>query len=421
MNLVVHPSRLEGRLVAPPSKSHMQRLLAAALLAPGESWIRNPSESEDAMAALSVAAGLGADVEVGDGAMRILGGLAPRTDLLNIGESGLGIRMFAPIAALTDRHITLEAEGTLARRPMSPIAEALEPLGVQVQLNEGLPPVRIHGPLAGGSVRLDGTMSSQFLTGLIMALPCARQDSTVEVLNLSSRPYVDLTMEVMQSCGIALRHQDYRTFEIPGGQSYAPFDQTVAGDWSAGAFLLILAALCGDPFLEIDGLEHTPTQADQAVTGALLFSGAKLMRTETGIRVDRGRRKGFSFDATHCPDLFPPLAAYAVFCKGPTRLKGLHRLRHKESDRGLAIREEFAKAGIEVVLDQDTDTMIVHPGAVQPAMLDGRGDHRMVMAAAVLGMAGAPIEITGVEAVGKSFPDFFDVLSEVGGRFSKAK
>lgn len=421
MNLVVHPSRLEGRLVAPPSKSHMQRLLAAALLAPGESWIRNPSDSEDAMAALSVAAGLGADVEIGAGAMRIHGGMAPRSSLLNIGESGLGIRMFTPIAALTDQRITLEAEGTLAQRPMSPIAEALQPLGVEVKLNGGCPPVQVRGPLSGGSVTLDGGMSSQFLTGLLMALPCAERDSTVQVLNLSSRPYIDLTMEVMQSCGIALHHQDYSTFEIPGGQTYAPFDQTVAGDWSAGAFLLILAALCGDPFLEVDGLEHAPTQADQAVTGALLFSGAKLMRTNTGIRVDRGRRKGFAFDATHCPDLFPPLAAYAVFCKGPTRLKGLHRLWHKESDRGRAIQEEFAKAGIEVALDQDADTMIIHPGAVQSATLDAHGDHRMVMAAAVLGMAGAPIEIAGVEAVGKSFPDFFDALSEVGGQFSKAK
>jgi 3-phosphoshikimate 1-carboxyvinyltransferase len=229
-----------------------------------------------------------------------------------------------------------------------------------------------------------------------------------------------MTMEVMSMAGISMRHDDYTTFHIPGGQQYHPFDQTVAGDWSAGAFLLILAALCGDPFLEIDGLGNTPTQADQSVTGALLLSGAKLMRTESGIRVDRGRRKGFRFDATHCPDLFPPLAAFAAFCKGPTTLFGLHRLRHKESDRGLAIQEEFAKAGIKVLLDADADTMVIHPGPIQSAVLDGRGDHRMVMAAAVLGLAGAPIEIQGVEAVAKSYPAFFDALSEVGAQFGKA-
>ena len=182
----------------------------------------------------------------------------------------------------------------------------------------------------------------------------------------------------------------------------------------------LLAALCGDPFLEIDGLGNTPTQADQAVTGALLLSGAKMMRTDSGIRIDRGRGKGFRFDATQCPDLFPPLAAYAAFCKGPTEIKGLHRLRHKESDRGQAIQEEFGKAGIEVVLNEKDDTLTVIPGPIQSARMDGRGDHRMVMAAAVLGLAGSPMEITGVEAVAKSYPDFFDDLSEVGASFGRA-
>ncbi len=420
MNLVAHPSALSGQVQAPASKSHMQRLLAAALLARGESWIRNPSDAADCLAAAETAAGLGADIEIGPDALRIQGGLTPRTDRLPIGESGLGIRLFSPIAALSDHPLTLEAEGTLLERPMQPIADTLAPLGVQVTLHNGCPPITLQGPLQGGEISLDGALSSQFLTGLLMALPMATSDSTVHVKGLQSRPYVDMTMEVMSSAGIALQHEDYGRFNIPGGQAYQPFDQTVAGDWSAGAFLLILAALCGDPFLEVDGLGNHPTQADQAVTGALLMSGAKLMRTETGIRVDRGRRKGFRFDATHCPDLFPPLAAYAAFCKGKTTITGLHRLRHKESDRGLAIKEEFAKAGVDVQLDAENDAVIVSPGRIQPAVLNGRGDHRMVMAAAVLGLAGAPIEIEGVEAVAKSYPAFFDALSEVGATFAKA-
>jgi len=420
MNLIVYPSALSGRLVAPASKSHMQRLVAAALLAEGESWIRNPSDAADCMAAVEVAAGLGADVEIGSDALRMEGGMEPRAAELPIGESGLGIRMFSPIAALNAEKLTLVAEGSLCSRPMGTLADALTPLGVNVELQDGCPPVTLQGPLQGGAVTLDGSLSSQFLTGLLMALPLADADSTLKVKNLQSRPYVDMTMEVMATAGISMRHEDYATFHIPGGQRYLAFDQTVAGDWSAGAFLLILAALCGEPFLEIDGLGNTPTQADQAVTGALLLSGAKMMRTETGIRVDRGRRKGFRFDATHCPDLFPPLAAFAAFCKGPTTLSGLHRLQHKESDRGLAIQEEFAKAGIKVVLDKDSDSMVIHPGPIQPASINGRGDHRMVMAAAVLGLAGAPIEIEGIEAVAKSYPAFFDALSEVGAQFGRA-
>ncbi len=420
MNLIVRPSALSGRLVAPASKSHMQRLIAAALLADGECWIRNPSDAADCWAALSVAAGLGADIEVGSNAIRVVGGLQPRSDTLDLGESGLGMRMFSPIAALHDGPLTLEAQGTLQHRPMDAMAEALSPAGVNVVLTDGHAPIQIQGPLKGGEFRLDGSLSSQFLTGMLMALPAAPEDSVVHVDNLKSRPYVDMTMDVLQTVGIALQHDNHTRFEIPGGQSFSPFDHTVAGDWSAGAFLLTIAALTGDPFLEVDGLGNTPTQADQAVTGALLYSGAKMMRTESGIRVDRGRRKGFRFDATHCPDLFPPLAAYAAFCKGKTTLTGLHRLQHKESNRGEAIATEFAKAGIRVDLLPDEDAMVIHPGTVQPATFDGRGDHRMVMAGTVLGLAGAPMEIVGIEAVEKSYPAFFDDLSEVGADFGRA-
>ena len=420
MNLVVHPSDLSGRIEAPGSKSHMQRLLAAGLLAQGESWIRRPSDAADCMAAAEVAAGLGADIEIGQNALKIRGGLAPRTDVLHMGESGLGMRLFSPIAALAPTPLTLVASGTLQHRPMQPMADALAALGAQAKLRNGCHPIELHGPMRGGQSHVDGGLSSQFLTGLLMALPCASADSILEVSDLKSKPYVDMTLEVLSATGVSIHHQDHQKFTIPGGQSYLPFDETVAGDWSAGAFLLILAALCGEPFLEVDRLGNHPTQADQAVTGALLLSGAKLMRTETGIRVERGRRKGFRFDATHCPDLFPPLAAFAAFCKGPTILKGLHRLQHKESNRGIALKEEFEKAGIQIELNTEEDTLTVRPGPVKQAKLDGRGDHRMVMAAAVLGLAGAPIEIEGIEAVAKSYPDFFDALSEVGARFGKA-
>ncbi len=420
MNLVAHPSDLSGRIEAPGSKSHMQRLLAAGLLARGESWIRRPADAADCMAAAEVAAGLGAEIEIGQDALRIRGGLAPRTDVLHMGESGLGIRLFSPIAALASTPLTLMASGTLKTRPMQPMADALAALGTRTELHNGCPPIGLHGPLRGGQASVDGSLSSQFLTGLLMALPCAPEDSVLHVADLKSKPYVDMTLEVLSATGVSIHHQDHQKFTIPGGQSYQPFDETVAGDWSAGAFLLILATLCGEPFLEVDRLGNHPTQADQAVTGALLLSGAKLMRTETGIRVERGRRKGFRFDATDCPDLFPPLAAFAAFCKGPTVIKGLHRLEHKESNRGTALQEEFAKAGIQIELNTEEDTLTVRPGPVQPATLNGRGDHRMVMAAAVLGLAGAPIEIEGVEAVAKSYPDFFDALSEVGARFGKA-
>ena len=240
MNLIARPSVLSGTVTAPASKSHMQRLIASALLANGESWIRNPSDASDAWAALSAAAGLGAEAEVGETAIRMVGGLKPRSQELNLGESGLGIRMFAPIAALVSHPIALVAEGTLQQRPMTPLADALGRIGVKVELTQGHAPILLEGPLQGGDLELDGTLSSQFLTGLLMALPCAQKDSTITVHGLQSRPYIDMTLDVLSSVGIQVTHEDHRLFRIPGNQQHQPFDQTVSGDWSAGAFLLVL-------------------------------------------------------------------------------------------------------------------------------------------------------------------------------------
>jgi 3-phosphoshikimate 1-carboxyvinyltransferase len=456
MNITVRPSTLSGRIEAPGSKSHMQRLLVAALLCPGRSTIHRPAENDDCRALLSCVAALGADIEIGPDPvtgherLEITGGLAPRTDLIDVGESGLGARILAPIAALAfqpgqpDRTMKIAGRGTLLARPMDAWADILPALGAQVQSNNGRLPLQIQGPLLGGDVRYNGSLSSQFTTGLLMALPCAPNDSVLEVENLSSRPYIEMTLHVMAEAGIEVKWEQAATddnttdggatdgdatldrFRIRGGQTYLPTETTVAGDWSAGATWLILASLAGDETMVVDRLEHTPEQADRSVQGALLFSGVKLMRGETGIQVDARKKKGFKFDARHCPDLIPVLSAYATFCKGPSYILGRERLRHKESDRALAIVEEFAKAGIHVEIDSQADALIIHPNKgktprVQPATLDARGDHRMVMAAAILGTQGAPITIVGAEAVAKSYPHFFEDLEAAGGLILRPK
>mgnify|MGYP006151963917 CR=1 FL=1 len=453
MNITVRPSTLSGRIEAPGSKSHMQRLLVAALLCPGRSTIHRPAENDDCLALLSAVAALGADIEIGQDPvtgherLEITGGLAPRTDLLDVGESGLGARILAPVAALAaepDRTMTIAGHGTLLARPMDAWGAILPALGAQVQSNSGQLPLQIQGPLLGGSLRYDGSLSSQFTTGLLMALPCAPNDSVLEVENLSSRPYIEMTLHVMAEAGIEVTwergdkedkedsphdlspHPTLDRFHIQGGQTYLPTETTVAGDWSAGATWLILASLAGDETMVVDRLAHTPEQADRSVQGALLFSGVKLMRGETGIQVDARKKKGFKFDARHCPDLIPVLSAYATFCKGPSYILGRERLRHKESDRALAIVEEFAKAGIRVDIDSQADALIIHPNkgktpSVQPATLDARGDHRMVMAAAILGTQGAPITIVGAETVAKSYPRFFEDLEAAGGLILRPK
>ena len=380
MNLIVYPSFLSGSTVAPPSKSIMGRAVAAALMAPGTSRLLQPCFAEDGLHALAMAGALGAIIEEDEQDLLIHGGLAPVQNELDAGESGLGMRLFTPIACLHNAPLTLTGSGSLASRPMGTFEKVLPLLGAFCSTNNGVLPLSVRGPLKGGKLELDGSLSSQFLTGLLMALPLAQEDSVIKVHDLKSKPYVELTVEIMRHFGIALDHVNLETFEIPGQQAYRPTDITIEGDWSAAAFQLIAGAIAGKDFYEVKGLDTRFTQADQAISGALLFAGCKMKNQGGNIQVTCHGLRGIDFDLTDSPDLFPPLAAMAAFASTPSRFTGVHRLRHKESDRAAAIQEEFGKAGIKVEIEEDV--LVVHPAEVQAATLDARGDHRMAMAAA---------------------------------------
>ena len=423
MILRVLPSQLQGDTVwAPPSKSIMQRVVALATLADGTTMIRRPSESDDCTHALMMAAQLGADIELGDDAVAIHGHfpLAPRDTTLTPGESGLGLRMFGMLAALHPDPLVMERSGSLLTRDVSGLSEALDAFGVKVENTApGEHPV-IDGPLTGGDVTLDAAGSSQVLTGLLCALPHAKGDSVLSLQGVVSRPYVDMTLEVLEDMGIRIDvledDPDERVLvlSIAGNQRAQGLDLTVDGDWSAAAFLLALGALCAPHHLNVEGLHSTYTQADEAIKGALLFGGCRLAGTDEGVQILAGRPKSFHMDLTDSPDLFPPLAALAAFGKKPSVLAGLHRLGNKESNRGKVIQSEWANVGIRVDLNEDDDTLTVHPGKVQAGRMNSHGDHRMAMAAAIFGAAGAPVEIVGAEAVAKSYPSFFDDLEALG-------
>lgn len=423
MILRVLPSQLQGDTVwAPPSKSIMQRVVALATLADGTTMIRRPSESDDCTHALMMAAQLGADIELGDDAVAIHGHfpLAPRDTTLTPGESGLGLRMFGMLAALHPDPLVMERSGSLLTRDVSGLSEALDAFGVKVENTApGEHPV-IDGPLTGGDVTLDAAGSSQVLTGLLCALPHGKGDSVLSLQGVVSRPYVDMTLEVLEDMGIRIDvledDPDERVLvlSIAGNQRAQGLDLTVDGDWSAAAFLLALGALCAPHHLNVEGLHSTYTQADEAIKGALLFGGCRLAGTDEGVQILAGRPKSFHMDLTDSPDLFPPLAALAAFGKKPSVLAGLHRLGNKESNRGKVIQSEWANVGIRVDLNEDDDTLTVHPGKVQAGRMNSHGDHRMAMAAAIFGAAGAPVEIVGAEAVAKSYPSFFDDLEALG-------
>ena len=413
----VYPSQLKGVIDAPASKSSMQRACAAALLAKGTSTILKPGRSNDDLAALDVIQKLGAKVTYNDdGAINITSnGVKPVTSEINCGESGLGIRMFTPIAALSDQPITINGSGSLLKRPMDFFDEIFPKLNISISSNNGKLPLQIKGPLQPVDVTVDGSLSSQFLTGLLMAYgAAATQPVTIKVSNLKSKPYIDLTMQVMQDFGITITHSNHEFFTIiPAITNYKPQTYTVEGDWSGGAFLLVAGALAGP--LTVKGLDVQSTQADKAILQALIDCGADIKVTDDGsITIGPAELKAFHFDATDCPDLFPPLVALATYCNGVTVIEGVHRLAHKESDRGITLQQEFGKMGVEITLN-DNVMMVKGGEEVHAAPVHSRHDHRIAMACAVAALrCNGVVNIEEAQAIDKSYPDFYDNLQQLG-------
>jgi len=422
MNVTISPSFVKGSLQAPASKSSMQRACAAALVSQTKTRIINPGSSNDEQAALRVIQSLGATVKNNpDGSLFIESkGIRPISDFVNCGESGLGIRMFAPLVAMNAHTMTIEGEGSLLGRPMNFFDEIFPKLGVDSRSNLGRLPLQLKGPLVPADIITDGSLSSQFLTGLLMAYSASdAKDVSIQVNNLKSRPYIDLTLSVMRFFGLKVpENRDYRSFyfssetwEKPSGT----IEYTVEGDWSGGAFLLVAAAIAGE--VTVRGLDPESTQADKSILQALLDAGATVQVSKNEIRIEGGyskKLKAFHFDATDCPDLFPPLVALASVCHGASFITGVSRLAYKESDRALTLQEEFGKLGVDILLNGDV-MGVKGTGKLKSATVHSRHDHRIAMATAVAALRSeGPVRIEKADAISKSYPAFFDDLSSLG-------
>jgi 3-phosphoshikimate 1-carboxyvinyltransferase len=418
MRITVHPGTLNGIVTAPASKSAMQRACAAALIKKGRTVLHNPGVSADDNAALDIIKQLGATVgRSGETIIIVSKGVDPVAASINCGESGLSVRMFTSIAAISDTAISITGTGSLLKRPVSFFNEVLPKIHVEVKTNNGLLPMTIKGPLVPGNITVDGSLSSQFLTGLLMAYAAANaQDVTITVKDLNSKPYIDLTLKVMSDFGLPVPlNKQYEEFYFPA-QSISTYlnndiNYNVEGDWSGGAFLLVAGAIAGN--ITVKGLDLLSTQADKAVLQALHQSGAIMSIRDSEIEIHKSNLQPFHFDATDCPDLFPPLVSLAAYCKGTSVISGVHRLTHKESNRALTLQEEFGKLGIKIKLQDDL--MLVEGGSgVHPAATHSHHDHRIAMACAVaaLGAAGEII-IDEAEAVNKSYPQFYNHLSSL--------
>jgi 3-phosphoshikimate 1-carboxyvinyltransferase len=398
----------------------MQRAVACAALAEGTSVLRSGELCADSRSALRLAGALGAQVEnrgesiaiSGIGASSPVSGSGGPLEL-DCGESGLCMRMFSPIAALSGREARLLGSGSLAGRPMGMVEAPLAALGADCRTSDGHQPITIRGPLRGGEAEIDAGESSQLLTGLLIALPLAERSSTLHVAKAVSRGYLDLTIDTCAAFGVGItRNGDYSRFDMEGGQRYRAADFDVEGDWSGAAFLVAAAAIAAEGELELSGLQAGSSQPDRAFLAAAEAAGAIPRWEGSRLLVGRALGRPFAFDATDCPDLFPPLAALAAHCAGTSSIRGVHRLRGKESDRAASLKAAFDALGCPVSFDGDS--MLIRGGAVAGGRVDAAGDHRIAMAAAVAALgASGEVEIAGSECVAKSWPAFFEDLASI--------
>lgn len=382
------------------------------MLADGESTLRNIEFCNDTLSAIKCIEALGAEVRrTGETTLSIRGGFSPRDNVLNVGESGLATRLFTPIAALWDKPVVITGEGTLLHRPMTMMMEPLRHLGVAVRDGGGYLPIEVCGRMHGGRIEVDGSISSQFITGLLLALPMAEGDTTLKVHGAVSTPYIDMTVETAERFGGRILHSDYTEFFIEGGQRYTAADYAIEGDWSAAAMLLVAGAIAGE--VTLDNISTLSKQADTLICRALVRAGASVINEENSITVAKRDLTAFEFDATNCPDLFPALAALAAAAEGTSVITGTSRLEHKESNRAETLREEYAKLGIEIDIETE-NVMKIRGGSIHGAEVDGHSDHRIAMSLAVSALrSDGEVKITGAECVSKSYPNFFEDIESL--------
>ncbi|MFI3315370.1 MAG: 3-phosphoshikimate 1-carboxyvinyltransferase [Rikenellaceae bacterium] len=408
-------SSVNGEITAPSSKSFAQRALAIASLAKGRSVIENIESGSDVDAVLALVSQLGASVNFDQSTRRVeLIGRA--SDSINsdffIGESGLATRLFTPIASLFDMPITISGHKTILTRPMNSMQKPLESAGVKFESNNGYLPLTITGPIKGGVIEVDGSLSSQFITGLLIALPLCEEDTTLVIDNLMSKPYIDMTLECVAAANVEIENQNYTTFKIKGGQEYTPINFNVEGDWSGASCLLVAGATSGS--VTMHNLSMESTQADAKIMEALESAGARIHVSGNSVTVEKSSLKSFEFDATHCPDLFPALAALAAACSGESTIIGTSRLTHKESDRAQTIKTTFETLGVNVDISQENIMKISGAPIKGGVSVDSFGDHRIAMAAAVAALnASGEVTITRAEAVSKSYTNFWNDFESV--------
>ena len=403
-----------GVVAAPPSKSDVHRAIICAALSKGVSTISPVALSNDIKATIHCVNALGAKAEVNGNVLTVDGTnmFQNKTAVLDCGESGSTLRFFIPVAAVGSVNATFVGSGMLPQRPIGIFTEALPKKGVECKTEGGLP-LEISGTLQSGRYEIPGNVSSQFITGLLFALPLLEGDSDIVLTSkLQSVGYIDMTLRTMAQFGVQIETTDYG-WHIKGSQSYKPTAYTTDGDWSQAAFFMVAGAIGGK--VTVTGVNKDSAQGDKKIAELLAQFGAKVEWADTSVTVEKGDMQALTIDASQIPDLVPVLSVCASFAQGTTKITNAERLRIKECDRLKMTALLLNNLGGKVKELAD-GLEITGVDKLKGGNVDGSNDHRIVMSAGVCA-AKCEGEIVSSYAlsINKSYPDFYKDYHSIGG------
>lgn len=428
MKIKIRPGKLNGTIEIPPSKSYSHRTVIAAALAESgkKSKIDNLKFSVDITTTTDIMENWGAEIERFESALDIVGNggkVVPRDKYVQCNESGSTIRFLIPVGITSENELVFDGKGKLVDRPLDSYYKIFKEQGLKYETIGGKLPLTVNGKLKPGNYEIDGNISSQFITGLLYALPLLEGDSKLIInKNLESKGYVDLTLEILKLAGIEIVNNDYKSFDIRGNQTYKPFDYTVEGDYSQVAFWIVAGIISANRDNEVKCLHvnKNSLQGDREIIEIVTRMGAKLEIFDDYVIVKPSKTKGTVIDISQCPDIGPVLTVLAALSEGETRIINGERLRIKESDRITSIKTELNKLGGNV--SEEGDSLIIQgvEGFRGGITVNAWNDHRIAMSLAIASTrCEKEIILEEAESVRKSYPHFWDDFVKMGGEIEK--
>ena len=428
--ITIYPEYLGGEVKIPPSKSMAHRYIIGAALSDQEVIIKNIEASKDIEATLEVMHNLGVDfyrVAEDDGTLTLVvegnrSNYKLRNKIFNCNESGSTLRFLIPLLLLFSEEVIIEGKGKLGERPLDVYYEIMDEQGIAYRNDEGKLPLVLEGGrqvLKPGHFKVRGDISSQFITGLLYALPLLDGDSVIEMTTtLESRPYIDLTLKALADFDVIVEHEDYKIFKISGNQKYSSGVYEVEGDYSQLAFFAVAGAI-GNKEIRCLGLDRNSLQGDKVIIDIMKKMGADVEEITGGYIFRPSKTRGTVIDIKECPDLVPALSVLASLSEGETRIINGERLKIKESNRLESTSKELMKMGANIIIGEDSLTITGVQG-FDGGAVDSWNDHRVAMSLGVASQrAVEPLVLTGANSVAKSYPRFWSDFVKLGGKISE--